>query len=402
MDIYERTEQTTLQRLPNHAQTLLTSFFKTRRLNVLTRLIFLRALKSYVEYVETPLQETCNQNLTCWYTNVTAKLQPSTIFLYARELRMLYSFTLEQKGLPEEEAKQTAKKMFRVIPFRQLQKEADKRNELRNKLVTLEQFQRLLNATDHPRLRAFLVISEETGTRPEELCATRIRDVEFHERYAQIRVNGKTGERTIPLIKSIPYLRAWLQVHPDRNNPEAPLFAIVFKGQIRFPNRGTIITMFRRLSQKTGMKIHAYMLRHTRLTDLAERGMGEYQLKNFAGWTVDSKMASKYVHLSGRTSLKAVLEIEGITLVDHEKKPEFIKTRLCPRCGETNEADATYCQKCSLILDETILHSKRQQENRADDLMDTLIQDPMVQKAIKEVVRRLWTQGKIQKPLAIQ
>lgn len=88
-----------------------------------------------------------------------------------------------------------------------------------------------------------------------------------------------------------------------------------------------------------------------------------------------------------------MLEIEGITLADHEKKAAFIKTRLCPRCGETNEADQTYCQKCSLILDETILDSKQQQENRADDRMDTLIKDPMVQKAIKEVVKRLGGHG---------
>jgi len=402
MNVYERAENSTLRKLPKHVQNLLTDFFKTRRLSVHTRLIYIKAVKTYAESVETPLQGTCNQNLTRWYTNVTMKLEPGTILLYAVKLRMLYSFTLQQQGVDEEEAKQAAKKLFKVIPFRQLQKEADKRNELRDKLVTPEQFQQLLNATDHPRLRAFLVTSEEAGARPEELCASRIRDLQFYERYAQIRVNGKTGERTIPLINSIPYLRAWLQVHPDRKNPDSPLFAIIYKGEIKFPNRNTIIQAFHRLRQKTGMKIHAYMLRHTRLTDLADRGIGEYQLKSFAGWTVDSKMANRYVHLTGRTALKAVLEIEGISLTDREKKPEFIKTKLCPRCGSTNEADATYCQKCSLILDEGILHSMQREESQTDTLMDQLMQHPMVQKAIKDAVKELWTQGKIQKPLAIQ
>ena len=246
--------------------------------------------------------------------------------------------------------------------------------------------------------------AQETGGRPEELAATRIRDLQFHQRYAVLRVNGKTGERTIPLVKSIPYLRAWLQVHPDKNNPDAPLFAIIHKGQIRFPSTNTINQAFWHLRRKTGMKrrIYAYMLRHTRLTDLAERGMGEYQLKSFAGWTADSKMASRYIHITGRTALKAVLEIEGLALPGREKKPDIIKTKTCPRCNAENEHDAKYCQKCSLILDEKLLYEKQQKETQTDSLMDQLMQYPMVQQAIKEAVKQLWTQGKIKKPLAIQ
>ena len=65
------------------------------------------------------------------------------------------------------------------------------------------------------------------------MLKAKIRDLEFHKRYALLRIDGKTGERTIPLIHSISYLRAWLQVHPDRNNPDASLFATVYKGKIQ-------------------------------------------------------------------------------------------------------------------------------------------------------------------------
>ena len=138
------------------------------------------------------------------------------------------------------------------------------------------------------------------------------------------------------------------------------------------------------------------MLRHTRLTELADKGIGEYQMKSFAGWTIDSKMAKKYVHLSGRTALKAVLEIEGIALPSQEKRAEYIKTKVCPRCGSENEADATYCSRCSLVSEETLLYAKQQQEMKTDALMDQLLQHPTVQQAIKNAIKELWAHSKIQ------
>jgi integrase/ribosomal protein L40E len=399
MNTYERTEQAMLQRLPPHAQKLLIAFFNAKRIGVRTRLLYIWAMKSYGQAVSTPLEKTCNQNLTKWYNSVKDKA-PGTIFQYTVKLKALYSYMLQQQGLSREEANENARKLFKsAIPLRQLEREAEKTNELRNKILAPEIFQRLLNATDHPRVRAHLVTSAESGCRPEELATARIKDLEFHEQYSLIRVSGKTGERTIPLIQSIPYLRAWLQVHPDRNNPDAPLFAVVRNGEVRFPTAGAIRYTFWRLRRKLGIKERAYpyMLRHTRLTDLAERGIGEYQLKSFAGWTVDSKMARKYVHFSGRTALKAVLEIEGITLPSQAKKRGYIETRICPRCNAVNEADAIYCNKCSLVLDEELLMSKRHKEMQTDELMDQLIQHPIVQQAIKEAVKQLWTQRKIQK-----
>lgn len=63
--------------------------------------------------------------------------------------------------------------------------------------------------------------------------------------------------------------------------------------------------------------------------------------------------------LNGRTALKAVLEIEGMALPSQEKKLDYIETKTCPRCNSENEADATYCSKCSLVLDERVLITKR-------------------------------------------
>jgi hypothetical protein len=55
------------------------------------------------------------------------------------------------------------------------------------------------------------------------------------------------------------------------------------------------------------------MIRHTKLTELARAGVGEYVLKRFAGWTPNSKMAAKYIHLSGQDHIPAILRLEGVT-----------------------------------------------------------------------------------------
>jgi hypothetical protein len=41
--------------------------------------------------------------------------------------------------------------------------------------------------------------------------------------YAEVLVNGKTGSRTVPLINSIPYLKDWIDSHPQRTNPNVYL-----------------------------------------------------------------------------------------------------------------------------------------------------------------------------------
>src|SRR5215831_8125286 len=76
------------------------------------------------------------------------------------------------------------------------------------------------------RDRCYHGMEVDTGASPHELLGLRIKDVEFIEgegngRYAKIVVNGKTGQRLLPLIDSIPYVTQWISEHPERDNGEA-------------------------------------------------------------------------------------------------------------------------------------------------------------------------------------
>lgn len=388
-----------LARLPEHALHLLKKFLKVHRLSENTKKTYLQAVLSYVRVTSTPLEEACNQILTKWYNCLNREgYEPGTIFLFGTRLRRLYAFTLTETGVPKDEARVKARGLFEAIPLHQLMKEAERRNELRDKLISSEAFGLMLRATDHPRLKALLVMLYESGARAGELLSLRIRDVEFHDKYVQIRVSGKTGERTIPLVRSIPYLRVWMQVHPDRTNPEAPLFIVSRGGKLRPMKYNSVSTMFSRLRRRAGIsrRIYPHMFRHTRLTELAKRGLGEYQLKSFAGWAPSSKMAARYIHLSGRTCLAPVLELEGITIQRHRVEAESpIRIRTCPRCGAENEVDALYCNRCSFVLNERVLHAKRKMEAELGEVMGMLMEHPMVREAVKKALKEFLDKGEV-------
>jgi hypothetical protein len=73
-------------------------------------------------------------------------------------------------------------------------------------------------------------MSRDSAARPHELLKLKIKDVVFKltpdnkKQYAEIRVNGKTGTRHIPLIDSIPYIKDWItNHHPQAGNPNSVL-----------------------------------------------------------------------------------------------------------------------------------------------------------------------------------
>jgi integrase len=85
-----------------------------------------------------------------------------------------------------------------------------------------------LNYCPSKRDKCYHMISRDTGCRPHEILNIKIKDVVFktatgNHQYAEVLVNGKTGTRHIPLINSLPYLKNWLDEHPQQGNPNAPL-----------------------------------------------------------------------------------------------------------------------------------------------------------------------------------
>ncbi|MDE1819087.1 MAG: site-specific integrase [Thaumarchaeota archaeon] len=104
---------------------------------------------------------------------------------------------------------------------------------IREDLITEADLTRLLYACkENQRDRAFIDCQSEAGTRPGEILNRLIKHVKFDDYGAVLHVDGKTGTRTVRLVRSSPNLSKWLDVHPFRDNPESPVWIMLEKKQL--------------------------------------------------------------------------------------------------------------------------------------------------------------------------
>ena len=249
------------------------------------------------------------------------------------------------------------------------------------------------------RIKCYHFIIRDTGCRPHELLKLKIKDVAFksvnNRQYAEIQVNGKTGQRNLPLIDSLPYVKDYLtNEHPMPGNPNSPLICGEGKSLGRNISEVGLYHVYNRYKEvifpklldnpnvppEDKQKIKALLKkpwnpyvvgRHATLTQKS-RVLKEATLRVFAGWTADSDMPKRYTHLYGNAACEETLEEYG--LLDKGIRMDQLKPKICTNCSESNKIDSKFCVKCKMVLsydayEETL---KEQDKNRMD--MDLLKQ----------------------------
>lgn len=213
----------------------------------------------------------------------------------------------------------------------------------------------------------------DTSCRPHEILRMKIKDIVFKmagdRQYAEVLVSGKTGNRVIPLFNSIPFLKEWIQDHPQGGNPCAILFCGLGNRMGRRLSRYAIYDIYEsykkkifpsllqdenvpkedkdQMSKLLKKRFNPYILRHSALTQKASV-LREHVLRQHAGWTMNSKMPQIYIHWFGNESSNTLLELYGINK-DH-KPSEKLKPKECPNCKEPNKIDSKFCSKCRMVL----------------------------------------------------
>jgi site-specific recombinase XerD len=178
-----------------------------------------------------------------------------------------------------------------------------------------EDIKKMIDAASNKRDKAIIALLWDIGARIGEVGSLRVKHVNFDDLSGIILVNGKTGPRRVRAVWSIAYLKDWLEDHPGRNDPEAPMwFNFAKKEKTLEPMRYDAIRMrLNKISEKAGItkKIHPHLFRHSRCTYMANY-LTEAQMNAYFGWVQGSDMPSIYVHLSGRDIDDAVLKANGI------------------------------------------------------------------------------------------
>ncbi len=262
-------------------------------------------------------------------------------------------------------------------------------------LLSESDVQRLLTTADHPRDKALIAVLWESGARISEIGNLKKGNVAFDTHGAVISVKGKTGSRKIRLLFSTSYLSTWLNMHPLRNDHEAPVWVnIGTTNHNESMNYAGIRKFFKRLFIKAGLgkRSNPHLFRHSRATFMAHH-LTEFQMNQYFGWTQGSKMPSTYIHMSGKDIDSALFRMNGIHIGQAKEESKLLPVR-CPRCETLNSSEDKQCSKCACILDMKYameLEEKRrvEQEMRtnADSLMNMLLKDKDVQKLLMEKMK---------------
>ena len=206
-----------------------------------------------------------------------------------------------------------------------------------------------------PTLQDRLIIEllDETGGRKGELYKLRIRDVQFENigerQTAILQLSGKTGTRRRRVYECVPDLRAQINNHPRKSDPDATLL-------LAKNGNAYTIDMFYHTVTELGKHIlerpiHPHMFRHTRCTEDSRFYTDREMMKMF-GWKTP-QMVGVYSHLSMRDVDEKDLVLHGLKKKEEILQP-IMQIRRCPKCNYENAPIAIYCGECGIVMGQPI------------------------------------------------
>ena len=222
-------------------------------------------------------------------------------------------------------------------------------------MLSREEVSQIAESARNFRDRAWVWTLFNSGCRPGEIYRLRVGDVVPHdEGYIELHVQREKGSAPEPAPvyeDAVPALLAWLNAHPSKDDPGAPLW--VELGGSSPARAATYRAMYKALENaarraKIDKPTTPYALRRSRLTMLAkDPAISTSILEKIAGWVPGSRVAQHYVHLSGKDVINALGARYGVAPKAGQERESTPRTPLkCGRCRAVNPAGATYCMTC--------------------------------------------------------
>lgn len=295
---------------------------------------------------------------------------------YRRTLKQFYHWYEEEDPRvysKDEDARNEAARLYRYL---QKDVRGKPREQIKDRDIITEEDIHLLiqKGCARPLERAIIAFLHETGCRVGELLNLRIQDIEFKGRHAMVRLNGKTGERNVPIVQSLPYIVRWLEDHPHKENPRSLLWISTHSAHYGQALRYIGVTKILKAAfLRAGVRktCNPHWFRHSRATILSPHYSDVLRCK-LMGWTLGSKQVRTYTKMAAVDVEEKFLQNHG--LQDQDKPEERVK--ICG-CGTTNERTARYCYRCGNALSVAIMLEDEQKKTAA------------VEEAIQEYMRRI-------------
>lgn len=253
--------------------------------------------------------------------------------------------------------------------------------KLPEEMLSEEEILALINSCKESRDKALIAFLFDSGCRVGELMNIRIRDIEYFDKGMKVYLTGKTGMRRVPVIFSVPYMNNWLNEHPTKKSDS---YVWIINNGKRL-SYGRVRFILKDSADRVGIikRVNPHNFRHSRASIYSDKLKDRVMMEYF-GWKKPDTIAI-YSHLNGKQIENSILEANGIKQEENKEKT-ILKPKNCTRCKKVHEATALYCN-CGMVLDEKLAQDikvKEMQREKADVIMDKIINDPEVWEVIKK------------------
>lgn len=208
----------------------------------------------------------------------------------------------------------------------------------------------MIDAARNPRDEAMIAVQFEAGCRSGELRDLTIGDVFDSNHGVGLHVDGKTGERAVHLIISVPYLQRWLSDHPAPDDPSAPLWSKL--GVAELPSYPVWANNLKLPAERAGIEkpVTPTNFRKSNTRWLVQQGLSQSAIEDRQGRERGSKHTARYLARFGEeSSERRYAEAHG---KDVETEADVDRTPVeCPRCGTETPREREFCMACNQALD---------------------------------------------------
>ena len=231
------------------------------------------------------------------------------------------------------------------------------------------------------RNKAIIQNKVDGACRIGELLTSKIGEIKQTDYGAEIKCDGKTGSsKPIILSWSTPILMQWLNIHPFRDDPEAPIYCALEYNRPKYLSQAGALRMLKEAAIRAGVKkrMWLHLLKHVGCTEDARRGMPDGLRKFKHHHSMNSRMDGVYVHFAGGDVpdiQKFTMESIGKSVPVAEKKDQTSPIVTCKRCSFDNVVGAKYCNRCAFCLDDRTVE-KSLIKTKAEEIVNRLADNP--------------------------
>lgn len=289
-----------------------------------------------------------------------------------------------------------------------------------DQILTSDEIDALLEACTTPRDSAAISFLTVTGQRITATLSIRVGDVEFDERTATVHLNddavglkGASGPR--PLLWSRSYIASWLDNHPRREDPDAPLFCTTQGGR-RPTESGELVeweagdplsrtqlqTRIGKVAERAGVdrgKVKMHNFRHTAITRMRNQGTPDDRIRFMVGVAAESDILERYDHADNQQMMARIREAHGIE-ANGDLDVGRPSTRSCGSCSSQLRGSARFCPKCGAPQDVSAAESIDEQKQAVLDDLDS--SDPQDRRIAREAMEDLLEDAEFQELIVDQ